>query len=844
MPVAGPGQTPEAASESDGGNDAADVENDEETVRRAQRRIREQSRPRSTVGSDAPEANPETDIEADAERRRQETNAEANRAARGGDRPTGPTGPDETPEPASGGTGGRTSGGDGDAPTTETGGGRDGSRPTGPTGPDETPDPAPDDDQEPTGGRGGSQPTGPTGPDQTPDPAPEPDPEPDPEPPTRDRQQPSRDRPRRGDRPTGFTRPEQTPDPDPFPDRQGTEVGSGALSEQASALERRAIETIEGIDDPAKVRVVRRGDRLVARLTEEGRESLAEQRSREVAAAVAPAAAAVAADPGRGRVDPNQEVAAMSDALDEASATTRQPVQQDEQFGDFRVGIPFTDRTFEGVTRDAAADYREATADIAPDRILLPTGAGSVSVSTESNPVGRFAAGELEGVAALGNVPAAAQGVDEAFETAGFLAYETAEGRGGDATEDLGQAAQVAAAEAIESAQADPFGVGGQTAGSLVASAGIIGGASRVSSTAGRAAAYGIQPGEELASAGLSRAFPGVASRFPGGRIDNEEIVLQQVQRAGGRIRSAFRSNAGSQRVMADGGMNIPRGSDRGQLQLTGPSLETETDLMDVEIAGTEPVPGRTPSQSISSVEDIAGSGGRAGPQGRGVGQRGRQGGRGPPGDPAREFAGYGARADESRRILEQERERIERAQKSQVEVAEELVGERERTELASEVGVIETESAREVAGEIGRLEAAQQPSAREQTALRTDAAALAQELGVVSDARPDAAVEPVTETDLATDPVSEFDVGLESETGTEAELERDFAREVGLELDTETEQEFELESFVELEQEFESEVFGRRRDRRREEETESEFETGRRLLEFDVAGFEEVLGR
>jgi hypothetical protein len=66
-------------------------------------------------------------------------------------------------------------------------------------------------------------------------------------------------------------------------------------------------------------------------------------------------------------------------------------------------------------------------------------------------------------------------------------------------------------------------------------------GAAKMSSRAGAAARWSIQPGEELASAvltrGLSKTSTGsrIVSKFPNNRIDNEEIVIQGARRVAGK---------------------------------------------------------------------------------------------------------------------------------------------------------------------------------------------------------------------------------------------------------------------------------------------------------------------
>lgn len=109
--------------------------------------------------------------------------------------------------------------------------------------------------------------------------------------------------------------------------------------------------------------------------------------------------------------------------------------------------------------------------------------------------------------------------------------------RAGDEAADLGQSA-------VTSAQDDPLGATVTLGGSLAGSIGVIGAASRVSGTAGRAGAVAIQPGEEIASAGASRLL-GSTSRgsrilqtLPNNRVDPENIALSGVERAGAAVRA------------------------------------------------------------------------------------------------------------------------------------------------------------------------------------------------------------------------------------------------------------------------------------------------------------------
>lgn len=147
------------------------------------------------------------------------------------------------------------------------------------------------------------------------------------------------------------------------------------------------------------------------------------------------------------------------------------------------------------------------------------------------------------------NVPQTTAGLIEAGELIGKGAETTALGDAIEGTdlvegpadqgEDFdefadrtGEAAMAAGADFAEQAQEEPLKTASGLTGSLLVSAGLIGAASRVSSTAGRASAYAVQPTEELASAGATRVLnrvPGggrVLNRLPGGRVDPDEYLF------------------------------------------------------------------------------------------------------------------------------------------------------------------------------------------------------------------------------------------------------------------------------------------------------------------------------
>jgi hypothetical protein len=180
----------------------------------------------------------------------------------------------------------------------------------------------------------------------------------------------------------------------------------------------------------------------------------------------------------------------------------------------------------------------------------------------------------VSGSAQLANLPGWMLSFREAGEYAGWAAKETVGGRGGvnvdvsaidgdapdikdgevqvgatefdvNLTEDgvvgkTGRAVGSAGTGAVQYFKQNPAKATGTTAGALVGSYAIMSKAPR--------SAWIIQPGEEIATRGatavLSRSATGrrILSKFPGKKIDNEEIVIRGAQRAYGRGRSVARS--------------------------------------------------------------------------------------------------------------------------------------------------------------------------------------------------------------------------------------------------------------------------------------------------------------
>lgn len=165
---------------------------------------------------------------------------------------------------------------------------------------------------------------------------------------------------------------------------------------------------------------------------------------------------------------------------------------------------------------------------------------------------------------------------DFSKDTATGIATELSSGNvgaaGGEAADAGGEVAGVAK-ETGEFIIEHPAG----TAGSIFFTAG----AMALPGKAGAAARYTIQPGEELLTAGASRAFPRVASRFPGGRIDWEEPLVS----AGARGLSGTKKAAKGFRNLARGDLPdlAPSPRQRALIEVGRPG--TATDIMPERIA-------------------------------------------------------------------------------------------------------------------------------------------------------------------------------------------------------------------------------------------------------------------
>lgn len=287
-------------------------------------------------------------------------------------------------------------------------------------------------------------------------------------------------------------------------------------------------------------------------------------------------------------------VAASDRDLYEEAA--RQEAQQ-EQFGDFRVDVPGTDDSFEEVlggtvdkitgTAETAGNvvgnvaesvgYREGRGQddaiefrdpnfigVVEDEEEFRSGMFEVGgfqgwAPVERSPVdvdvdqltsdpstgkGRFLAGIPEGAGSLAAVPPGLLLTGkEGVEYGGYARQEIESDIESDETErteqlasDTAAAGGAAAAAFRDYATDNPARFSGQAVGSLVGS-GALFKATAQAGRAGTATRYAIQPGEEVASAGLSRAAPGIASKFPNNRIDWEEATVMGGQRAASAAR-------------------------------------------------------------------------------------------------------------------------------------------------------------------------------------------------------------------------------------------------------------------------------------------------------------------
>jgi hypothetical protein len=227
-------------------------------------------------------------------------------------------------------------------------------------------------------------------------------------------------------------------------------------------------------------------------------------------------------------------------------------IDQGEEFGDFQVNVPGTDHTFEeglefsaGVVSDkinvvgeAAGDVAGGVEDVVYETEIPLTGQTAyetvgLNYSGES-PLERTVEGGTVGVLQLANTPAMGLATKEGIEYSAWAGDQIARGQGGEAYDQTAMAGTQAVAAGIDYAQANPLRTTGLVAGSLAGSYGAISGAARVSPQAGRAAAYAIQPGEEIAIGAASRA-PVIGSGVRALRQDPTGSAKRMIQRANRR---------------------------------------------------------------------------------------------------------------------------------------------------------------------------------------------------------------------------------------------------------------------------------------------------------------------
>jgi len=245
-------------------------------------------------------------------------------------------------------------------------------------------------------------------------------------------------------------------------------------------------------------------------------------------------------------------------SLDVAGVEIEYGSDPNEQFGDSQLRV--NGRSTEDVLDDAAASYDQfvrgdlstaarrynpvtvASREVYEEIDPYVGGDGLVETADGTLRVEEATIGAIEGSAQLLNLPATARGLDEAGETIGYGLSQTVTGRGG---EFGGQAVDTAISAGVAGYDAftqQPARFTGMVAGTLATSVVGLGAANQVSGRAGRVARYAVQPGEELATEGANvlASRSAKASRFidklPGGRLDNEELVIA----AGSRARSSL----------------------------------------------------------------------------------------------------------------------------------------------------------------------------------------------------------------------------------------------------------------------------------------------------------------
>lgn len=231
---------------------------------------------------------------------------------------------------------------------------------------------------------------------------------------------------------------------------------------------------------------------------------------------------------------------------------------------DWSFGYGGPEDEVENTVDSAAESYNEAVASgvgAAADKGLLKSpgvdfalrAAGRDEAAESYNrKVENVGRGFLTGAAQLGNIPGLAGGVMEGTEVFVAGARETVRGDSSEFKRKAETRGSAIGEQVKESVRQNPAQTGGIVAGSLVASYGIISTASKVSSRAGAASRYAIQPGEEIAGQVGYRATRAAASKkaadraFPNKEplIFSEEAAIRAGKAGAQKVRSARSSSA------------------------------------------------------------------------------------------------------------------------------------------------------------------------------------------------------------------------------------------------------------------------------------------------------------
>lgn len=556
----------------------------------------------------------------------------------------------------------------------------------------------------------------------------------------------------------------------------------------------------------------------------------------------------------------------------------RETQDRGERFGD--VVIPIGDTNLEAILDDKAQGYNEFVGDLSEanrkynpglaaqravyDAVDPYIGGDNILENPESGRLRseEFAVGAGEGAAQLANVPATAAGLKEGVEFVGFAAGETVLGRGGETASATRDAAATAVSEGVDAVAEEPGRNTGMLVGSLATSVGVLGGAARLSPRVGRAARYSIQPGEEIISDGATFALrsktanrltrgraDSVVDKFPGGRIDNEEILIK----AGQRATSKLSRSIGRARYDIGAKLSRRQGSfirdSRGSLDFSRPSsrsIETESyeppeDLLDDSLTQSQDYLGATARRELDAqrgqLDDVGRTGGGLPDEG---GRQDRL-----TFDPlqaeerlrrAREASPQRPRAapQDSGRVQWGRLGELERGDRRASRRSSFVSVETEREAESGRFGEIAAEGRPETLLDDGLLDRAEAssfgPRSRDPLG-RSDVATGVESPGVEPFSP---SIEAFSELDLEAELETELEAELETEAEREleSEYESEFETELESELESllETELESELEAELELESEFERESEAKAR-RRRQEEIQSQ------LLAIDGAG-------